>query len=137
MRRGFKVVLAGAAGALAGIAAWMIPGSRRIPPAERERRRRLLVNLSGRTGNATITDVSDGVLCYTYSAGGMEYAASQDVSALSGLLPADPATLIDVPATVKYLPRNPANSILLCEGWSGLFARPPAHRDELRPTSAE
>jgi hypothetical protein len=27
------------------------------------------------------------------------------------------------PAIVKYIPRNPANSIVICEEWSGLRAR--------------
>jgi hypothetical protein len=35
------------------------------------------------------------------------------------LLPRDPGRLIG-PASVKYEPANPANSIVLCEGWSGL-----------------
>lgn len=123
MSRILKLTLAGAAGALAGLAAWMLPGSR-TPPAERERRRRLLVNARGRTGNATILEVREGMLWYQYPVGGVDYTASQDISALRELLPEDPSTLIAAPATLKYLAHNPANSIVVCEEWSGLHFRP-------------
>ena len=117
--------MAGAAGALAGVAAWFVPAMRRSP-AERERLRRLAVNARGRTGGATITDFRDGVLCYTYFVSGVQYTAFQDVSVLVGMLPEDPRTLIQRPATLKYLAHNPANSILLCEDWSGLRFYPQA-----------
>jgi hypothetical protein len=120
------ILMAGMAGALTGLAAWLIPAVRRPSPAERERRRRLAVNARGRTGAATITDFREGAVCYTYFAGGVEYTASQDVSTLTALLPADPRTLIQRPATLKYLAINPANSILVCEEWSGLRFQPHA-----------
>ncbi len=121
-----RIVLAGLAGAMTGLAAWMIPALRRPSPAERERRRRLDVNARGRTGGATITDFRDGVVCYSYEIGGVEYNACQDVSALLALFPAEPRTLIGRPATLKYLASNPANSILICEDWSGLRFYPHA-----------
>ncbi len=112
-------------GALTGVAAWLLPGAnRRKTPAERERRRRLAVNARGRLGSATIIDFHDSVVCYTYWVAGVEHQAAQDLSALHDLLPPDAGTLIDVPATVKYLASNPANSILMCEEWSGLRFRP-------------
>jgi len=120
-----RILMAGVAGALTGVAAWFVPAARRSP-AERERRRRLAVNVRGRTGGAKITDFHDGVLCYTYFVGGVEYTAFQDVSALADMLPEDPRTLIQRPATLKYLAHNPANSILLCEEWSGLRFYPQA-----------
>jgi hypothetical protein len=112
--------LAGAMGALAGVVAWLVPGSRKVTPAERERRRRLTVNARGRTGNAMIVDFQDGILCYKYSIGGVEHTAFQDLTALEESLPADLGRLVDTPATIKYLARNPANSIVICEEWSGL-----------------
>jgi hypothetical protein len=118
--------LAGALGALAGVAAWLIPGLRRRTPADRERRRRLYVNGRGRTGDATIVDFHDGVVCYCYWIGGVKYTAFQEVMTLLELLPADPGTLIQGPATFKYLARNPANSIVVCEEWSGLRGQPAA-----------
>jgi len=38
---------------------------------------------------------------------------------LQALLPSNPMSVIG-PAQVKFDPRNPANSIVLCEEWSGL-----------------
>jgi hypothetical protein len=91
----------------------------RTNPALRERERRLTVNREGRTTEATITEARDNLLFYSYSVRGVQYTASQDVSALLQVLPAEPAGLVG-PATLKYSPENPANSILVCEHWSGL-----------------
>jgi hypothetical protein len=41
---------------------------------------------------------------------------------LEALLPEDQMSMIG-PALVKFDPRNPANSIVLCEDWSGLRRR--------------
>lgn len=99
---------------------WLRPPS---SPEERERKRRLAVNGAGRISDGNIVDYRDGVLCYSYSIAGVDYTASQDVSSLGELLPGDPSAVIG-PASVKFLPRNPANSIVVCEHWSGLRARP-------------
>jgi hypothetical protein len=125
MNRFLNYLLVGAAGAATGVAASLVR-KRGPTAAERERRRRLDVNARGRTGNATIIDVADGVITYTYEARGMEHTASQDVSALTAVLPADPATLTGRPAILKYLASNPANSIVVCEEWSGLLFQPQA-----------
>ena len=93
----------------------------RSNPEKRERRRRLDLHLHGRLWDALITEASDTMLYYSYSVGGVQYEASQDVSALRNLLPPEPERLIG-PANLKYAPRNPANSILICEEWSGLRA---------------
>jgi hypothetical protein len=89
-------------------------------PKDKEQRRRLTVNQFGRIGDATITDLQDDVLFYSYSVAGVSYTASQDVAALRNLLPADVERLIGRAASLKYSPQNPANSILICELWSGL-----------------
>ena len=91
-------------------------------PEKRERKRRLSVNRLGRLGDALITEASDAVIYYTYSIRGVQYTASQDVSALREKLPAEPDRLIGI-ASLKYAPNNPANSILICEEWSGLRVR--------------
>jgi hypothetical protein len=96
---------------------------RKHRPAERERRRRLAVNARGRVGGAMITDYHERTLFYTYSAQGITYEASQDVSGLDDLLPGNLDEL-HASGSVKYLPENPANSIILCEAWSGLRVRP-------------
>ena len=77
---------------------------------------------SGRMAGATVFDVREQELFYTYSVGGVEYSATQDVSSIQEHLPKDAAALAG-PATVKYIPRNPANSIVVCEKWSGLRGR--------------
>lgn len=95
----------------------------RPTPEKRERKRRFQVNRLGRLGDAVITEATDSTLYYSYSVRGVQYAASQDVSALRERLPADPDRLIGL-ASLKYAPNNPANSILICEEWSGLRATP-------------
>lgn len=90
---------------------------------DKERRRRLSVNSTGRLGDATITDVHDHAVFYEYSISGVSYTASQDISQLLEHISVDIQRLIG-PASVKYSPRNPANSIILCEEWSGLRIRP-------------
>ncbi len=93
--------------------------SSRQTAAQRERRRRLMVNRTGRMGDATVSDVRDFVVYYSYLVRGVAYTTSQDVSELKDLLPPDTSVLIG-PAGLKYAPGNPANSILICEEWSGL-----------------
>src|SRR5881296_2989526 len=92
---------------------------RRTSPQERERLRRLAVNQYGRMGDAMITEASDGIVYYSYSIRGVEYTASQDISALMTQIDIDLETLIG-PVTLKFMPRNPFNSIVLCEEWSGI-----------------
>ncbi len=112
--------LSGAALLLVGLGIWIafrVHGT----PEKRERRRRLAVNAQGRLGDALITEAADGSLYYSYDIRGVHYTASQDISALHHLLPAEPHRLLGN-AGLKYSPRNPANSILICEEWSGLRA---------------
>jgi hypothetical protein len=97
----------------------------RRKPKDKELRRRLSVNLHGRLGDATITEVQDNTIFYSYSVGGVMYTASQDISQLRAQIPSDVERLIG-PASLKYSPRNPANSIIVCEQWSGLRAKPSA-----------
>ena len=77
------------------------------------------VNRSQRTTEGLITEVSEDLIHYQYELRGVAYFASQDVSTLRERLPEDPSRLIGR-ASVKYDPRNPANSIVLSEDWSGL-----------------
>jgi hypothetical protein len=108
------------AAGLTGLGVWAVlrNGS---TPEKRERRRRLYVHTTGRLGDALITEAADDALYYTYTVRGVQYAASQDISGLRDRLPADPERLIGM-AGMKYATRNPANSILICEEWSGLRA---------------
>ena len=97
---------------------WLYLNSRQTA-AQRERRRRLAISRTGRMGDAMIVDVRDCVLFYSYEVRGVAYTTSQDASDFKDLLPADTSTLIG-PAGLKYSSRNPANSIVICEEWSGL-----------------
>jgi hypothetical protein len=107
------------AATLVGLAVWIV--TRIIPrsPEKREKKRRLDVNRRGRLGDATVTEAGSSTIFYEYSVHGVHYTASQDVSALPTMLPAEPERLIGN-ANMKYMVNNPANSILLCEDWSGL-----------------
>jgi hypothetical protein len=105
--------------ALAGLAAWILARGIRVSPEKKERLRRLAVNREGRGISAVITDADDTCFYYTYAVRGVAYAVSQDYTTLRNLLPAEPGKLVGE-AVVRYSPRNPANSIVLCEDWSGL-----------------
>src|SRR5262245_6605809 len=92
----------------------------RVPPEERERLRRASLAAYGKVHDASLLEVHQNMLLYAYLVRGVEYTASQDVSRLSEYMPADLTALS--PVLVKYDPRNPANSILVAEQWSGLRA---------------
>lgn len=101
-------------------------------PEKREQKRRLAVHRQGRLGDALITEATGDTLYYSYSIRGVQYTASQDITALRGRLPAEPERLIGV-ASLKYSPRNPANSILVCEEWSGIRDSPGGRSGSARP----
>jgi hypothetical protein len=111
--------LCGFALGLIGLGAWIVVRVVQASPEKKELRRRLWVHSNGRLGDALLTEATDTTLYYSYSIHGVRYTTSQDVSTLKELLPADPGRLVGV-ANIKYAVRNPANSILLCEQWSGL-----------------
>ena len=113
------VLLIIAAAVLIALGSWIATGLR-LSPEERERRRRLAVTARGRLADGTITEVNEGVIFYSYSVGGAGYATSQDTAELRATIEVQPDKLIGCPVTVKYALNNPANSIIVCEGWSGL-----------------
>jgi hypothetical protein len=117
---GLVVVLA-ALGTLLGIRAWR---NSRPTPAERERRRRHALASLGKMGDANLVDLRDNLVFYSYDVRGVEYTASQDVSELQNLLPPDLSSAVGA-IYVKYDARNPANSIVLAEEWSGLRTASP------------
>jgi hypothetical protein len=105
---------------------WLL--RRRITPEEMERRRRLAVNASGRITDGLITEAqlvetptraASHLLHFSYTLNGVAYSAAQDITALLAHIDRDPHRLAG-PASVKYLPDNPSNSIVICEGWSGI-----------------
>jgi hypothetical protein len=119
MPLGLQIAVLGAVAAgLAAVAGWIVLRTRGTPE-KRERQRRLAVHHRGRIGDAMINEVTADALYYSYSVGGVHYEASQDITALQHLLPAEPERLIGW-SGMKYSSNNPANSILICEEWSGL-----------------
>jgi len=99
-------------------------------PKDKEKRRRLEVNRFGRIGDAMITEVLDNIVFYEYSVRGVAYTASQDITQLRHRIPTDPERLIG-PCGLKYSTSNPANSIIVCEEWSGLRINPTKPASEL------
>ena len=121
-------VLAAAAASVAavggGVLWWVLAHRKSAEEKERERREQLV--LHGRIIDGSILDWSEqpnstdlGTLMYRYSIGGVSYECAQDLTFLKGTALVDPACL-GRPASVRYDPKNPTNSIIVAEGWSGL-----------------
>ena len=106
-----------------GAGAWVLAEAIRArrSPDELERRRRIRIHVVGRMGEATVEQADEKTLHYTYQIAGVSYSTSQDIGQLEAHLPAQAHLLIGN-ALIKYHPQNPANSILICEHWSGLLA---------------
>ena len=106
-----------------GAGAWVLAEAIRArrSPDELERRRRIRIHVVGRMGEATVEQADEKTLHYTYQIAGVSYSTSQDIGQLEAHLPAEAHLLIGN-ALIKYHPQNPANSILICEHWSGLLA---------------
>jgi hypothetical protein len=124
-------ILAGIAAAVALLAVgiWLYVLSRRPTAFEIERRRREELALKGRITDGVILDArtltnqdsvspTPEVLVYSYSLAGLTYNCAQDVSSLPDLVE---GFRIDQSVQVRYDPRNPGNSILVSESWSGLW----------------
>jgi len=120
MRGDAAAYIAAAAAVVLVVAIALRAWLRRRPSAEElERRRRELLNRIGKMADAMVLDVLDTTIEYSYDVRGVGYTATQDISALQARFPAHRMSVAG-PAAVKFDPRNPANSIVLCEDWSGL-----------------
>jgi hypothetical protein len=109
---------------------------------ELERDRRTALVKGGRIIDATVIDISDltaeesdrpmglQLILYKYEISGVVYEASQDVTLLKHLVNIYDCRL-GFPASVRYDPHNPTNSIIIAETWSGL--RDTATSIPLRP----
>jgi hypothetical protein len=123
LRDAAAYIAAGAAVLLAvafALRAWLL---RRPTAEELERRRRLAINEAGKMADGMILDVRETAIEYSYDVRGVEYIATQDVTALQDRIP-EARLSIAGPVSVKFDPHNPANSIVLCEQWSGIRPAP-------------
>jgi hypothetical protein len=59
------------------------------------------------------------LVCYTYSISGVSYETAQDVTGLEERACIE-RLAAGQPASVKYDPANPSDSILIADDWSGL-----------------
>ncbi len=100
---------------------------------ELERERRTQLTLAGRiiVGNVIdvleLEDSESGrlmlLLVYKYDVAGVTYEASQDVTHLRQLIDLYSCRL-GLPASVKYDPHNPGDSVVISETWTGLRKSP-------------
>jgi hypothetical protein len=127
MQTGLEVAgFGGLAVGCVALSAWIVAQVKERRPERREFKRRRLLSEQGRLGDAFITEATESIIYYEYTVQGVQYAASQEIGALRAKLPAEPERLIGL-ASIKYAVRNPANSMVICEEWSGLRGIAKAH----------
>ena len=123
----YPVLAFGATAAIVGYA--LLSRKNKKSPEQLERERRTDLTRGGRIIDGNIVDVleleddSSGqqmtLLVYTYDVAGVTYEASQDVTYLRQFIDLYSCRL-GLPASVKYDPHNPGDSIVISETWSGL-----------------
>jgi hypothetical protein len=118
----------GAAALAVLIAVVIVIRLRRKTPEQRERERRLRISTYGRITDGTVIDVSEinqngtnelQLLIYKYDVSGVSYEAAQDVTHLRHLVDLHTCR-VGLPASIKYDPTNPGNSIVISENWTGI-----------------
>jgi hypothetical protein len=105
---------------------------RERPTAEElERGRRDMLVKSGRIVDGTVLDVTEltaeeckrpegmQLILYQYEISGVVYECSQDVTLLGDYVDLYNCG-IGLPASIRYAPHNPQDSIILAETWTGL-----------------
>ncbi len=142
-------ILAGAGAAGVILIGGLVYLLRRRDPSldDLERRRRLHVNQVGRIAEGRVTELmkldapapgkrralgifgkgngaglaapTRHMVCYSYSISGVTYETAQDVTGLEARVNLS-RIVAGQPASVKYDPSNPSNSILAADDWSGL-----------------
>lgn len=142
----WKVVLAMAGAAVAAILmiayAFIRPAE---APEEAERKRRLHLNQIGRIAEGQVVELSEQapeprepsrkffgsrarpleearprhLVTYSYAISGVTYHTAQDITGLEGQIRLE-RLVAGQPASVKYDPSNPSDSILVADDWSGL-----------------
>ncbi|MGA2813005.1 MAG: DUF3592 domain-containing protein [Candidatus Acidiferrum sp.] len=142
----WKLTLAMAAGTAAALAmvvyAFFRPA---VDALEAERKRRLHLNQIGRIAEGQIVELAEHppeppqgrkgflgtgsrpladnrprqLVSYTYAISGVTYHTAQDITGLEGQIRFE-RLVAGQPASVKYDPSNPSDSILVADDWSGL-----------------
>ena len=115
-----------------------------VDPEEAERRRRLHLNQIGRIAEGSVIELfehpaepsrasralfssrarplaarSRHLVSYSYSISGVIYQTAQDITGLESQVRFE-RLVAGQPASVKYAPSNPVDSILVADDWSGL-----------------
>jgi hypothetical protein len=124
--RFYSLSLAG--GAAAALVMAVLLRTKKQTAEDKERERRVWINMNGRITDGTVMDVQEltgkggiahQLLIYQYDIAGVSYECSQDVTWLRHLIDLHSCRL-GLPASIKYDPKNPGNSIVIAEGWTGL-----------------
>jgi hypothetical protein len=116
-----------------------------VDPEEAERKRRLHLNQIGRIAEGQVVELvehppepqparkrlfgsrarplaatlSRYLVSYSYAISGVTYHTAQDITGLESQIRFD-RLVAGQPASVKYDPSNPSDSILVADDWSGL-----------------
>ena len=126
----FYTIVAGSVAGASLLVGYLL-AKRRKSPEQRERERRARINRVGRITVGTVIDVyeepaaSNGhastsqLLVFNYDVAGVTYEASQDITNLRQYIDLNRCKL-GLPASIKYDPQNPGNSIVISESWTGI-----------------
>lgn len=123
-----------ALGATAAIVGYALLSRKPKPSSDlMEYEHRTELTRGGRIIDGTVIDVHELeetgtqrqtiLLVYTYDVAGVSYEAAQDVTHLRQFIDLYSCRL-GLPASVKYDPHNPGDSIVISETWSGLRKSP-------------
>jgi len=117
-----------AVGVVVALALDFLLRGKRKTAEDLERERREMLNEIGRITDGAVVDVHEinsgtekpaTMLIYHYDVAGVSYEASQDVTYLRQRVNLHSCRL-GVPASVRYDPQNPGNSMVVSETWSGI-----------------
>ncbi len=120
-------LLGGGAAALA-LATSLVLSRNRKTPEQRERERRERLNKRGRITVGNILDAHElrnnghgsmQLLIYQYDVAGVSYEASQDVTHLRQYIDLH-ACKMGLPTSIRYDPKNPGDSMVVSEHWTGI-----------------
>src|SRR5271165_2809011 len=127
----YPVLAIGLTAAIIGYA--LLSRKDKKPDDDVERERRTDLTRGGRIIDGNVIDVLEleddqtgrqmVLLVYTYDVAGVTYEASQDVTHLRQFIDLYSCRL-GLPASVKYDPHNPGDSLVISETWSGLRKSP-------------